>query len=78
MEEEALSLIAGVRTWNLRTRRALVAGDKGVRIDERRGDGRRLSLSPLRMKLPKLRGLLLRFENLIKFWVLFCIILLVN
>ncbi|KAG4918739.1 hypothetical protein HKD37_20G056777 [Glycine soja] len=48
--------VTGVRTWNLRTRRAPVAGDKGVRIDERRGGGGGSSLSPLRMKSPKLRG----------------------
>ncbi|KAL2996181.1 hypothetical protein AAZX31_10G259000 [Glycine max] len=51
-EEEAPPPVSGVRTWNLRTRRAPAAGGKGVRIDERRGGGG----SPLRMKSPKLRG----------------------
>jgi len=56
VEEEAQPLASGVRTWNLRTRRAPVA----VKIDERKA-GVGTSFTPLRSlsgagKSPKLRG----------------------
>ena len=67
VEEEAQPSATGVRTWNLRTRRAPVA----VRIDERKA-GVGTSFSPLRSlsgagKLPKLRGSPEKEERPVKF-----------
>ncbi|RDX64153.1 hypothetical protein CR513_57322, partial [Mucuna pruriens] len=70
-DDETPASVAGVRTWNLRTRRAPVAGDKGVRMDERKG-GAGSSSSPLRShggagKSPKLRGSPEKEERPVKF-----------